>query len=183
MKKFITSLIILIALSAYGQGLYLGGSVDPKMLMQGPGHDYSETSSLDYKLRVGWEFERKKATRTEPNRNSFRADISFQDHQVITFRKFAVEVDYMLYDFPYRSANCYAGVLGGHIWRDAQGDGGFTYGLAFEYQQDVLSWLALSFKYDLYHGETIIQNDAITWWDGVRKDFHVGVIFKNINLK
>ena len=110
MKTIILYVILLVSLSSIAQVTpFIKGSLDPKMLAEGPHPDnenYAD-SSYDYEIQLGVEFD------------NFRFSMAYQSHKEILFQKFTyIMLDYGLKDFPFNKIHCYAGIEMSSIFRD-----------------------------------------------------------------
>lgn len=180
MKRILISVALIISAWTVDAQFYFGYAFDVKMALNGPSAESYEDidSSHNFEFRVGLELE------DYPIRIGFTAE----NHNTISYFKWAFHGDYILADFPFEGFNNYAGIEAGFIHRHHipyPGGSEFTYspesltaGVNFEMQYEFLSWLALAVNYNIFWAENALQNDAVVFWDRVRTDLMLAIIFK-----
>lgn len=100
MKLLILSLIMTLNITAqYHHELSFTLSLDPMMLIKGPGHDYTETSSLDWEVKAQY------------NRRKWRIGMAYKKHRTINFQKFTwIEFDWKWNNIFIEQLTIYTGI-------------------------------------------------------------------------
>ena len=160
--RFIIALAVLFTLQAAAQHqFYLGAAIDPKMAYQGPGGNYTETSSLNFELRLGVETE------------TFRVGINHELHETIGYKKTVLILEYKLSDFIFENLDAYAGVEAGVIFRkDSDRWKGKSHflnpGVNFELQYPIFQNLYAAVNCNIFRAEsTLIETGKQIRWDAM----------------
>jgi hypothetical protein len=133
--------------------LYVGFGVDPKMVLEGPGHNYTDkNSTFDYEVYFGFEDD-------IDEYNGFRFTMAYQSHHEINFDKWTVpKIDWKLRNhllwMEVEGFNQYAGVEFSIIYRG--GDVGW-------YWVDVEKSLSVGANFELAYNITEQFSVGASW--------------------
>jgi len=182
MNKIPTLILMIITLSLSSQTTFeklnpfISIGVDPKMATNGPGHDWGNSPSLDYEVRIGY---------YPTNENNIRIWHAYKSHKRIGFQKWTyLAVDKKLQVFSWM--NLYGGLEMSGITRRS-----FTYHYTkpndyLKYTTNPLlfggnlevqitpskSRFSIGLKWAMYQSEDILKKHK-----KVRKDFTMSICF------